>query len=61
MPHDPDASPWHGEQDRTVPVVMGRHPAEAIPHCQARFYRDEGHFSLPVKHMATILHCLLSA
>jgi pimeloyl-ACP methyl ester carboxylesterase len=51
---------WHGERDRTVPVVMGRHLAAAIPHCQARFYRDEGHFSLPVKHMEEILQALLT-
>ncbi len=49
---------WHGEQDRTVPVIMGRHLAATISQCQARFYRQEGHFSLPVNHMEEILRAL---
>jgi pimeloyl-ACP methyl ester carboxylesterase len=52
---------WHGEKDRTVPVIMGRHLAAAIPNCQARFYRKEGHFSLPVNHMEEILRPLAGA
>lgn len=51
---------WHGEQDRTVPVIMGRHLAAAIPNCQARFLEDEGHFSLPVNHMEEILRTLIA-
>ena len=50
---------WHGELDRTVPVIMGRHLAAAIPHCQARFLSQEGHFSLPVNHMEEILRTLV--
>jgi pimeloyl-ACP methyl ester carboxylesterase len=52
---------WHGEKDRTVPVILGRHLAAAIPHCQTRFFADEGHFSLPVKHMEEILQTLVAA
>jgi pimeloyl-ACP methyl ester carboxylesterase len=50
---------WHGEQDRTVPVIMGRHLAATIPDCRARFYWEEGHFSLPVNHMEEILATLV--
>jgi pimeloyl-ACP methyl ester carboxylesterase len=49
---------WHGEQDRTVPVAMGKRLAAAIPGCCARFYPDEGHFSLPVRRMDEILTVL---
>ena len=35
---------WHGEQDATVPVTIGRALAAALPHCQARFVSDAGHF-----------------
>lgn len=50
---------WHGERDRTVPVIMGRHLAAVIPQCQARFLPEEGHFSLPVNHMEEILRILV--
>jgi pimeloyl-ACP methyl ester carboxylesterase len=49
---------WHGEQDTTVPVVMGRRLAAALPDCSARFYPDEGHFSLPVQKLEEILATL---
>jgi pimeloyl-ACP methyl ester carboxylesterase len=35
---------WHGEQDKTVPVRMGRELAARIPACQARFLPAAGHF-----------------
>jgi len=51
---------WHGEQDTTVPVAMGRHLAAAIPGCRATFFPDEGHFSLPLNRMEEILRALLA-
>lgn len=50
---------WHGEQDTTVPVAMARWLAAALPKCSARFYPDEGHFSLPVRRMDEILAALI--
>jgi pimeloyl-ACP methyl ester carboxylesterase len=50
---------WHGEQDTTVPVAMGRRMAAFLPGCRAKFYADEGHFSLPVRRMDDIFACLL--
>lgn len=49
---------WHGEQDTTVPVEMGRWLAREVAGCRARFYSDEGHFSLPVRRMDEILAAL---
>ena len=49
---------WHGEQDTTVPVAMGRRLAAALPGCRARFYAEEGHFSLPVRRIEEILATL---
>ena len=45
---------WHGEQDTIVPVEMGRFYAHSIPRCEATFYPDEGHFSLPFNRMEEI-------
>jgi pimeloyl-ACP methyl ester carboxylesterase len=49
---------WHGERDAIVPVAMGRLQAAALRRCQARFYPDEGHFSLPVRRIHDILDAL---
>ncbi len=46
---------WHGEMDATVPVAMGRHLARVIPGARGHFLAGEGHYSLPVRHMARIL------
>jgi pimeloyl-ACP methyl ester carboxylesterase len=50
---------WHGEQDTTVPVEMGRRLASLIPGCSAIFLPGEGHFSLPVRHGDRVLEALL--
>jgi pimeloyl-ACP methyl ester carboxylesterase len=51
---------WHGVQDRFVPVSLGRALAQALPHCTATFYPDEGHLSTPGNHGQDILHTLRS-
>lgn len=35
---------WHGEQDATVPVEVGRALAGALPRCRAQFVSGAGHF-----------------
>ena len=50
---------WHGEQDLNVLVAVGRHVAEAIPNCQASFFEDEAHLTLPANHMREILSALV--
>ena len=52
---------WHGEQDTTVPVAMGRWYEREVPGCRARYFADEGHFSLPVNRMDEMLGVLLPA
>jgi pimeloyl-ACP methyl ester carboxylesterase len=34
---------WHGEEDTTVPLHMGRYVARSLPDCEPRFYPGEGH------------------
>jgi pimeloyl-ACP methyl ester carboxylesterase len=34
---------WHGEDDTTVPIQMGRYVAHTVPDCEARFYPGQGH------------------
>jgi pimeloyl-ACP methyl ester carboxylesterase len=45
---------WQGEADVLVPPAMGRHLAERLPNCRARFFPGEGHL-LVIDHMAEIL------
>lgn len=51
---------WHGEQDNNVPVSVGRYVADTIPNCNAQFYREEGHLTLPYKRMRQVLSALVS-
>jgi pimeloyl-ACP methyl ester carboxylesterase len=46
---------WHGEKDVVVPPTMGRYLSECIPNCRARFYPEDGHFSLPFTRLREIL------
>jgi pimeloyl-ACP methyl ester carboxylesterase len=49
---------WHGARDRNVPIAMARYVAQAIRGCRATFYPDEGHYSLPLRHMTDIVRAL---
>jgi pimeloyl-ACP methyl ester carboxylesterase len=51
---------WHGEPDINVPVSVGRYVADAIPNCRARFFPDEGHFSIARNHIREILNVLVA-
>jgi pimeloyl-ACP methyl ester carboxylesterase len=51
---------WHGEQDLNVPISVGRYMAETIPICEAKFYENEGHFTLPRNHLREILSALIT-
>jgi pimeloyl-ACP methyl ester carboxylesterase len=50
---------WHGEQDHIAPVAAVRLLAQALPHCTARFYPQEGHFSTVANHAQEIWSVLL--
>jgi pimeloyl-ACP methyl ester carboxylesterase len=51
---------WHGERDVSVPPAMGYFQARSLPNCRARFYPEEGHFSLVTNHMAEFFEVLTS-
>lgn len=51
---------WHGEQDDNVAVSVGHYVADAIPNCNARFYQEEGHLTLPHHRIGKILSTLVS-
>jgi pimeloyl-ACP methyl ester carboxylesterase len=46
---------WFGGRDRTVPARMGEAQAATLPNCRRRYYPEEGHFSLPIRHIREIL------
>ena len=43
-----------------VPISVGRFVADAIPNCNARFYEEEGHLTLPHNRMKEILGALVA-
>lgn len=50
---------WHGELDAACPINMGRHVAESIPDCRAKFFPQEGHLSLFVNHYEELLSAMV--
>jgi pimeloyl-ACP methyl ester carboxylesterase len=51
---------WHGKEDRAFAVRMAEQLAKRLPNCKARFIENEGHYSLPIRHMREILQDLIS-
>jgi pimeloyl-ACP methyl ester carboxylesterase len=51
---------WHGTEDRAFSVRLAEDIAKRLPNCKARFVQDEGHYSLPIRHMREILEDLIS-
>jgi pimeloyl-ACP methyl ester carboxylesterase len=49
---------WQGEQDRVMPTAAARLLAQALPHCTATFYPNEGHLSTFVNHAQDIWQAL---
>jgi pimeloyl-ACP methyl ester carboxylesterase len=50
---------WHGERDTNIPVRMAREVARRLPACEARWFPDEGHYSLPVRRVREVLSTLV--
>jgi pimeloyl-ACP methyl ester carboxylesterase len=50
---------WHGDEDRNAPLAMGGFVAEQLPNSQLHILPGEGHFSVAVRHMTSILHRLI--
>ena len=51
---------WHGIEDRAFAVRLAEEIANRFPNCKARFIPNEGHYSLPIRHMRDILEDLIS-
>jgi pimeloyl-ACP methyl ester carboxylesterase len=49
---------WQGEQDRVMSAAAARLLAQALPHCTATFYPNEGHLSTFVNHAQEIWKAL---
>jgi pimeloyl-ACP methyl ester carboxylesterase len=49
---------WQGEQDQMMPAAAARLLAQALPHCTATFYSNEGHLSTFVNHAEEIWQAL---
>jgi pimeloyl-ACP methyl ester carboxylesterase len=52
---------WHGRKDRSFHWSLARSLGGRLPLCAERLVEDEGHYSLPIRHMREILHDLQSA
>ena len=50
---------WHGDADRNAPLQMGGYLAEQLPNSYLHILRGEGHFSVVVRHIETILQTLV--
>ncbi len=51
---------WHGALDKNVPIETARYMAEKIPGCQATFYDEDGHYSLPLNRLNDIISMMTS-
>jgi pimeloyl-ACP methyl ester carboxylesterase len=52
---------WHGKRDRSFRWELAESLAQRLPNCTAHFVVEEGHYSLPIRHMHEILADLKSA
>lgn len=50
---------WHGDADRNAPLAMGGFMAEQLPKSHLHILPKEGHFSVLVRHLKTILSTLV--
>lgn len=51
---------WHGKQDRAFSFRVAEETAKRLSNCIARYVENEGHFSLPIRHMGEILTDLIA-
>jgi pimeloyl-ACP methyl ester carboxylesterase len=51
---------WHGKQDRAFSFRVAEETAKRLPNCVAHYLENEGHFSLPIRHMREILADLIA-
>jgi pimeloyl-ACP methyl ester carboxylesterase len=46
---------WHGALDRNIPIHMAREISARVPNAEGRWFENEGHYSLLLRHMPGIL------
>jgi pimeloyl-ACP methyl ester carboxylesterase len=51
---------WHGTKDRAFSIELAREMANRLPNCQTHFIEEEGHYSLPIRHVREILADLVA-
>jgi pimeloyl-ACP methyl ester carboxylesterase len=51
---------WHGTKDRAFSVQIAEVVARRLPNCTVRYVEDEGHYSLPIRHVREILTDLIN-
>jgi pimeloyl-ACP methyl ester carboxylesterase len=51
---------WHGKKDRAFSVAVAREVVKRLPNCTARYVENEGHYSLPIRHVREILADLIT-
>jgi len=51
---------WHGKADRSFSFLLAKQVASRLPNCRAYFVENEGHYSLPIRHVHEILTDLKS-
>lgn len=51
---------WHGKEDRAFSFRVAEETAKRLPNCVTRYVDNEGHFSLPIRHMREILADLIA-
>jgi pimeloyl-ACP methyl ester carboxylesterase len=52
---------WHGMTDRSFSYRLAQQVAMSLPDCRAHFIERAGHYSLPIRHMHSILADLKAA
>jgi pimeloyl-ACP methyl ester carboxylesterase len=52
---------WHGKKDRSFHWQLARSLGARLPRCVEHLVEGEGHYSLPIRHMAEILADLKAA
>lgn len=52
---------WHGKEDRAFSLRLAEETATRLRNCLTRIVDNEGHYSLPIRHMREILADLIAA
>ena len=51
---------WHGKRDRAFSLAIAKEVVARLPNCTAHYIENEGHYSLPIRHVGEILTDLIS-